>query len=197
MPPPPEYAQALIERLAPRARRDSILGDLLEEHRDVRMSDAGQRAADRWFVRQALGFLWSASALTAAGIAAILTIRMLIDAGAPSADLAQRAAVTTYVTMGLFVASGFSLGRSTGRAGGAAAMAIAATAIGTIYAYAMVFLCMGVAATIVHPSPAAWAGLREGLDIPAHVIAIVGIVLSSLGAAAGRTFPKWPFLASS
>jgi hypothetical protein len=197
MPHPPRYAQALIDALVPQARRDSILGDLLEEYRETQAAEHGERAADRWFVRQALGFLWSASAPTGAGIAAILTIRMLIDVGAPSTDLAQRAWVTTYVTMGLFVMSGFRLGRSTGRASGAAAMAIAATVIGTVYGYAMVFVCMGAAAGFVHPSDAAWAGLREGLDIPAHVIAFIGVILASLGAIAGRTFPRWPFAVSS
>ena len=99
--------------------------------------------------------------------------------------------------MGLFVLSGFRLGRSTGRVPGAVAQAIAATVIGTIYAYAMVFVCMGIAATLVHPSPFAWAGLREGLDIPAHVIAFIGTILACLGAAAGRAFPKWPFLSTT
>jgi hypothetical protein len=186
---PPEYAHALMEALAPQARRNNIVGDLVEGHRD-RAAEHGGRAADRWFVRQALGFVWAASALPGLAIATILTVRMLIDVGAPSADLARRAAVTTYVTMGLFVLSGFRLGRSTGRISGATVMAIGATVIGTISSYAMVFLCMAAAATIVHPSAAAWAGMREGLDIPAHVIAIIGVVLASLGATVARMLPK-------
>jgi hypothetical protein len=187
-PHPPDYAVALIEALVPRARRDSIVGDLLEEYHESVVPRQGSRAADGWFLRQALAFLWSASAAAGLAIAAIFTIRMLIGVAQPSNDLALRAQATTFVTMGLFVASGFRLGRSTGRFGGAAIVAIAATVIGTIYAYAMVFLCMAIAAVVVHPSPAAWIGLREGLDIPVHVIAVIGVLLASAGSAVGRLF---------
>jgi hypothetical protein len=29
--------------------------------------------------------------------------------------------------------------------------------------------------------------------VPAHVLAIIGGLLATLGAAAGRAFPQWPF----
>ena len=50
---------------------------------------------------------------------------------------------------------------------------------------------MGTAATVVHPSAAASAGLREGIDVPAPLIAVIGMVLATVGALFGRDFPEW------
>lgn len=191
---PPARAQALIAALAPAARRDSIVGDLLEEYHDTQVPEHGVAAADRWFVRQALGFLWSASAPAAWAMAGNLSARTLIDVAFPAGELSTRAWVTTLIVMGIFVASGFRLGRSTGRVAGAALTALSVAVIGTALAYAIGFLMIGVAAIAFHPDPRAWGNLWEGMDIPTHVIAAIGVVLASLGAAAGRVYPKWPFL---
>jgi hypothetical protein len=190
---PPTCAQALIESLAPHARRDSIIGDLLEEYRASQLPEVGQAAADRWFVRQALGFLWTSAAVPAALLAAVLTTRTLLDIAAPAADTANRAWLTTLVTMLVFALDGFRVGLRTRRVSGAVLTALAATAVGTIAAYAATLATMGVAQAFVHPGAAAWAGLREGLDVPAHMIALIGTTLASVGAVIGRAFPKWPF----
>jgi hypothetical protein len=71
--------------------------------------------------------------------------------------------------------------------------ALAATVVGTLVAYATAFASLGIAQAFVHPSAVALAGLREGLDVPAHVIAFIGTILASVGAVVGRAFPKWPF----
>lgn len=192
MPNPPRYAQALIAMLVPASRRDSIVGDLLEEYRETQVPEHGAAAADRWFVRQALGFLWSAAAVPGALVGSVLIVRMLVDVTAPIADTGGRAWITTLSAMAIFTLTGFRLGLVTRRVSGAIVMAFAATVIGTIAAYAGTFASMAVARAFVHPGPAAWDGLREGLDVPAHVIAVIGMTLASVGAAVGRAFPKWP-----
>jgi hypothetical protein len=69
--------------------------------------------------------------------------------------------------------------------------ALAATVVGTVVAYAGTFGSMIAAQVFVHPGAAAWAGLREGLDVPAPFIGVIGTVLASLGALFGRAFPEW------
>lgn len=194
---PPARALALIAMLVPQRRRDSIIGDLLEEYRETQVPRHGVGAADRWFMRQALGFVTAAAALPGTLLGALLTARTLLDVAVPVPDLATRAALTTYIVMGLFVVTGFRLGLVTRRVSGAIATALAATVLGTVVAYVGTFVAMGLAQTFAHPSEGAWAGLREGLDVPAHVIAIIGIACASVGAAAGRAFPRRPFPASS
>jgi hypothetical protein len=194
---PPVRAQALVTMLVPRTRRDSIVGDLLEEYRETQVPAQGVAAADRWYVRQALGFLWTAAWPVGVAVAGVLIGRLIMDVYvAPGTDVTARAAITTYVSMAIFTCCGFSLGRSTGRVGGAAAMALAATVVATIAAYAMTFAAIGVAAAL-RADARVWDTLVEGLDIPAHVIAVIGLLLATLGAAAGRAFPRWPFLAGS
>jgi hypothetical protein len=194
---PPTLAQALIDMLAPYKTRDSVLGDLLEEYGETQAPQYGVAAANRWYTRQAFGFLWRAAAVPGALVGGVLTVRMLLDVAAPIPDLADRAWLTTLAMMMLFTLTGFRVGLSTRRVAGAIVTALAATAIGTVAAYAGVAISMGIAAALVHPGPAAWAGLREGLDIPAPVIAAIGTTLACVGAAFGRTFPKWPLPASS
>lgn len=194
---PPRLAQALIAMLVPDARCNSIVGDLLEEYRETQLPQYGQAAADRWFTRQALGFLWTAAVVPGTLVGAVLTVRMLLDVAAPIPDLAGRAWITTLVTMAIFTLTGFRLGRSTRRVSGAMVTALAATAVGTLVAYAATFASMGIAQALVHPGAEAWAGLREGLDVPAHVIAFIGTILACVGAAMGRVFPKWPLPVSS
>jgi hypothetical protein len=189
-PQPPALARSWIEILAPAGRRDAIVGDLLEEYHETQVPEFGVVAANRWFRRQALGFLWSAAAVPGMLVGAILTARTLLDVARPLPDTADRAWLTTLAIMATFTLTGFRLGLSTRRISGAIAMAVAATAVGTVAAYTAVFIAMGVAGAFVHPGPAAWAGLREGLDVPAHVIVLIGTALAAIGAAYGRAFPK-------
>jgi hypothetical protein len=191
-PQPPSWAQSCIAMLVPAGRRDSIVGDLLEEYLDARLPQFGRVAADRWFVRQSLGFVWAASILPGVLVGAILTGRMLLDVAMPVPDTSERAWVSTLVTMLLFTLTGFRVGLSTRRVPGAIVTALAATCIGIVLSYAGVLVSMGIAQAFVHPGAEAWASLREGLDVPAPVIAVVGAILACAGAAIGRSFPKWP-----
>lgn len=197
MPTPPARAQALVAMLVPRRTRDSVVGDLLEEYRETQVPEHGKAAADRWFIRQALAFLWNAAALPGALVATVLTVRMLLDVAAPVPDAAGRAWITTLTMMMVFTFTGFRLGLVTRRVSGAVATALAATVVGTVGAYLAALASMGVAGAFVHPGPEVWAGLREGLDVPAHVIALIGTALACAGAACGRAFPKWPLPLSS
>lgn len=187
---PPDLAESLVSLLVPARTRDSVVGDLLEEYRE-QASRHGARAADAWYWRQTVGFLWSASAWCGVGIGTTLTARMMIDVLAPSNQLHDRALVTTLVAMAIFAAFGFRLGYATRRVPGAVIMAVAASAIATIGALAATLLAMGVASALVHPGADAWAGLYEGLDIPGPIIAVVGTALASLGASIGLLVTGW------
>jgi hypothetical protein len=177
-----------VSALAPAHGHDSVVGDLLEEYRESQVPERGVAAADRWFVRQALGFLWTASAPAAWAMAGNLSARTLLDVSLPTADLSARAWITTLIAMGIFAWHGFRLGRSTGRIVGAMPLALAATVLGTMFAYALTFamFAMFSMAAALDADPRAWVVLREGLDVPAHLIAVIGVVLATAGAAAGR-----------
>src|SRR5262245_52966605 len=101
---PPGWAQTLVSVLVPAKTRESVVGDLLEEYRNDRVPARGAADAGRWYVRQALGFLWSASLPVALATSGNLSARLLLDiVMTPTArDLHDRAWITTVVAMAIF-----------------------------------------------------------------------------------------------
>ena len=71
---PPAWAEELLQFVVRRDHRDSISGDLLEEYRERILPSRGATAADRWYVRQMLGYLWRATWLWAVVFAAVITV---------------------------------------------------------------------------------------------------------------------------
>jgi hypothetical protein len=57
LPNPPVLPQALLHLLLPVDRRESVVGDLLEEYRDSRVPSMGRFRANRWYWKQVFG-LW-------------------------------------------------------------------------------------------------------------------------------------------
>jgi hypothetical protein len=117
---------------------------------------------------------------------------MVLDVVAPVSDLMSGSRVTTSIAMAIFGIWGFRLGRATGRVGGAVVMAIVASIVGAAVALVQTLAAMAVAGLALDVDPRTWAALREGLDIPLPMIAVIGVVLASAGAALGRTFPTSP-----
>jgi hypothetical protein len=158
---PPARAQWLVAMLVPDARREGIVGDLVEEYHEAQVPAHGVAAADRWFMRQALGFLWSAAAIPGLLVGIVLTTRTLIDTTAPVADTANRAWFTTLAVMLIFLFTGFGLGLSRRRLGGVILTAVAATVVGTVVAYAATLAAMAAAQALMSPGPSAWAALSR------------------------------------
>ena len=184
---PPAWAQSLVSMLVPHRTRDSVVGDLLEEYREQAPA-RGEAAADRWYIRQALGFVWRASLNPGFALGGNFAGRMVLDVVGPVSNLASRSQVTTFIAMAIFAIWGFRLGRATGRVGGALVMAIVASVAGSTFALVLTLAAMGVAGLVLDVDARTWAALLEGLDIPLPIIAVIGVVLASAGAACGRMF---------
>ena len=58
---PPEWAEAVLRLSLNAADRENVSGDLLEEYRASIVPIRGKTAADRWYVRQVVGFVWRAT----------------------------------------------------------------------------------------------------------------------------------------
>jgi hypothetical protein len=52
---PPRWAESLLRRVLKPRDQESILGDLLEEYREERLSKLGRTCANLWYIRQMLG----------------------------------------------------------------------------------------------------------------------------------------------
>jgi hypothetical protein len=191
-PQPPAWAQSWIEMLAPARRRDAVLGDLLEEYHETQVPAVGGAAADRWFKRQAHGFLWSASVLPGGVMGALISMGVLRDpAGLPLHAFAAwtaPAAAAHYAVPALFVLAGLRLGLSTRRVDGAFLVAPTVTLMASVMGFAAAFGAFGIPALVDH-SAAAAAALYDATDIPVQIMLPVGIVLTLMGAAIGAPMP--------
>jgi hypothetical protein len=56
---PPRWAESLLRHVLKPRDRESILGDLLEEYREERLSHLGRTCANLWYIRQVFGIAFS------------------------------------------------------------------------------------------------------------------------------------------
>jgi hypothetical protein len=105
-PTPPHWAEALLALVLDGDDVESVSGDLLEEYRDSVHPMRGQRAADWWYVRQVVGFVWRSALVWALLFAAVFLARTALDWLLPPLSFRTRAAVTTAVAGGILLAAG-------------------------------------------------------------------------------------------
>jgi hypothetical protein len=184
---PPAWAEGLLQFLVQRDHRDSISGDLLEEYRDRMLPARGATAANRWYVREVVGYLWRATWIWAVVFAAAVLLRNVLDLLDPPQSYHLRSVVTTWTAIALFVSAGFFGARRTRSFVGGA---LAGFAVGFIAALITVG-ASGVMLAFIASDPrmmhaiARSGGLGEAFILP-FVIVLPGTVFATLAAALGR-----------
>ncbi len=183
LPFPPAWAELLVTLFAPARREDSVLGDLLEEYREVQLPRYGKAAADRWFARHALGFLWRVAMPWAIAFALMSAARDVIDAFVPTTDSFHfRSQVSTYLAMSTYATAGLVTGWRCGRIIAGTAVSLFMTAMATaMYIVETVTVSALVSAGVFHPS-----GLVDTFDIPLLGMLVLGVPLACIGAAIGK-----------
>jgi len=194
LPQPPAWAELLVTLFAPARRQDSVVGDLLEEYREVQLPRHGAAAADRWFARHALGFLWRVALPWAAALSLQFVVRDVIDVLVPTSDNFHfRSAVSTYIGMGTYATAGLITGWRCGRIVAGIAVSVFMTAV--VMAVSIVeALTLSVLLWVGFLQAAAMPGeLSEVLDVPLLPMLLIGVPLALIGAAigkAGRSMPR-------
>lgn len=189
---PPAIAQALVAMLLPADRRDGILGDLLEEYRETQRRERGEAGADRWYVRQAAGFVWRAAAPWALAFGLAMAARECIDATVATTDNYHfRSAVSTYLAFAIYAAAGLNAGWRSRRLESGFVVSLVMTAVATLMTLATVF---GVAALQAAGSAGILPSyaISDGLDIPVPFMLILGGIFATLGAAIGKAVRYTP-----
>lgn len=160
-----------------------IIGDLVEEYREVALPTRGRLFATIWFVRQlaslAPAWLWGGKLLSAAFVG-----RIVLDRLVPTTHFELRARTLSVLVIATLIAVGArgawrsgSLARGTLNGAGAAAFGALLSALGTLFLLA----AWGDARTMasIHAS----GGLAEAFELPVMMI-LPGAVLGALGASA-------------
>jgi hypothetical protein len=190
-PQPPSWAQGLVALFVPARGRDGVLGDLLEEYHETQVPARGARGADRWYGRQAFGFLWRWCLPWGLLVSAIMIARDIYDLTLPTNDFRTRAAVTTYTCISVFAMGGFvaawrSRRASSGLALGAVA-ALITCGIATVYALTAGAMLLN---TAVAANPQAYAALVEANDVPIIPIIVLGALAGAIGGAIGKAIGR-------
>lgn len=163
----------------------TVSGDLLEQYRDSILPVRGLARADRWYLKQVLGFIVRGMLPWAVLFAGVFVARFTIDALYPTTDFHLRSALSTYIAAALLAAAGFRTALRSGSlfAGLAAGLAMAAAAS---------LLSVGGVATVLafrHDADAmraiaASGGLEEVFIMP-FIVIVPAIVIAGVSGMAG------------
>jgi hypothetical protein len=176
---PPFWAQSLLGLIVAPRHRDGIIGDLLEEYREVQVPRRGRRGADAWYTRQVLRFLWRATRWWGLALGGLILVRDTIDVYLPTQDYYLRSVWTTYSAVALYAACGLRSGWYYGRMLSGTVVGIAAAVIASVIGLVSPMLFLNV---ILERSE-----LWEVLDTPVPILLLFGAVLGTLGAAIGSS----------
>jgi len=187
---PPDWADALLRLFVTPENFDNVSGDLLEEYRDSVLPSRGQHRADRWYVRQVLGFVWRKTRLWAFLFGGAFVARTALDWLAPPVTFDWRSTVSTAVGVAILLVAG---ARTGWRSGSFLTGSIAGL---TIAALGAVVSISGAASLLAFwHDPATMSAIRQsgGLDevflLPLLLTlpgALVGTVGGMIGAAMKR-----------
>jgi hypothetical protein len=193
LPKPPAWAEMLVTLFAPARRQDSVVGDLLEEYREVQLPQYGVAAADRWFGRHALGFLWRVAMPWAIALALQFVARDVVDTFVPTTDNFHfRSAASTYLGFGTYATAGLVTGWRCGRIVAGTAVSLIMTAAATVVSIIDALSVAALLSAGVFQPAFTYGGLGEALDIPLLPMLLVGVPLALIGAAIGKAARYMP-----
>jgi len=178
---PPSWAQSLLGLIVAPRYRDGIVGDLLEDYREVQVPQRGQDGADAWYVRQVLLFLWRAARWWGLALGGVIAVRGTFDIYLPADDYYMRSVWTTYGAISIYAACGFRAGWYYGRVLSGTVIGITAAGIASAIGFLPALLFLGG----LGDEENTYTGLSEALDVPVAILLVLGAVLGSIGAAIG------------
>jgi len=188
-PAPPAWAEWLLRLVLSPKDRDSLSGDILEEYRESIVPSRGA-GANAWYVRQVAGFVWRATWLWGALVAAICVWRYLLDTLAPihytPGVIATRSAVMTWALTATFFGCGAWHAWRTMHAHAGVLTALIAATIGGYLGMAGTLACLALS-----HGPETMAaiegsgGLFEGFPGVPVLLIVAAFITSAPGAIAG------------
>jgi hypothetical protein len=187
---PPDWADALLRFFVTPENFENVSGDLLEEYRDSVLPGSGQRRADRWYVRQVLGFVWRRTGLWAFLFGGAFVARTALDWLVPPVTFDLRSTVSTALGVAiLLVASA----RTAWRSGSFLTGSIAGL---TIAALGAVVSIGGAAALLAfRHDPATMLAIRQsgGLDevfLLPLLLMLPGVLVGTVGGMIGAAMKR-------
>jgi hypothetical protein len=197
---PPRWAESLLRMVLTAKDRDSVSGDLLEEFRETIVPSRGG-GANRWYIRQAAGYVARETWMWSALVAAILVSRYLFDSLAPiqytPGVVALRSAVMTWALIATFALGAAWHVWRTGHVRSGVLLALVTALIGGVLSSLGTAVCLA----IWHDAETMRAiqgsgGLDETLWGVPLLLVPIGLVTGAAGAIAGKAL-AWPLARAS
>jgi hypothetical protein len=193
---PPRWSESLLRLVLSYRDRATVSGDLLEEYRESIRPTRGPSAANRWYIRQVIGFVVRSNAVPALLFGGAFVARTALDWLQPPADFHTRSLISTLVAISILLVSGMFASWKSGTilAGGMSgfmttALAALASTIGTLGLFAIWHDPITLQA--IEGS----GGLSEVFFLPVMLI-VPGVLLGTIGGVVG-TVVHWGVTRSS
>ena len=193
---PPRWAEILLCLVLDSRDQATVSGDLLEEFRESIRPARGPSAADRWYVRQVIGFVVRSNMIPALLFASAFVGRTALDWLQPPADFRTRSLISTLIATSILLVSGFFASWKSGTilAGGLAGIATTALAALLSTLGASGLLAIWHDPTTLQAIEGS-GGLSEVFFLPVMLI-VPGLLLGGIGGAVG-TVVHWGVRRSS
>lgn len=187
---PPRWAETLLHLVLDSRDRATVSGDLLEEFRESIRPRRGPWGADRWYIRQVMGFVVRSNVLPALLFGGAFVARTALDWLQPTADFHTRSLISTLVATSILLVSGFFASWKSGTILAGGLSGIATT---TLAALLSTIGASGLLAIWHDPTTLqaieGSGGLSEVFSLPVMLI-FPGVLLGAIGGMVG-TVVHW------
>jgi hypothetical protein len=190
-PTPPDWAEALLRLVLDSHKADTVTGDLLEEYRASLCPNRGQQEADRWYVRQALGYVLRSTGCWAAIFGGAFVARSAFDWLVPTNDFYLRSTASTFFGVATLTTAGLWAGWRSGTFAAGTLAGLAITGLGAIVS----ILGDATLLAVTHDQETMAAirgsgGLPEVFTLPITLM-LPGVIFGTAAGAAGAALSRF------
>src|SRR5262245_51016831 len=193
---PPRWAESLLRLVLTSRDWATVSGDLLEEFRQSIRPKRGPSAADRWYVRQVMGFVVRSNVVPGLLFGGAFVARTALDWLQPPTEFHTRSLISTLVAISILLVSGIMASWKSGTilAGGLSGVATTALAALVSTIGTLLLLAIWHDPTTLQAIEGS-GGLSEVFFLPVMVI-VPGVLLGAIGGVVG-TVVHWGVRRSS
>jgi len=193
---PPRWAESLLRLVLNSRDWATVSGDLLEEFRQNIRPTRGRSAADRWYIRQVMGFVVRSNVVPGVLFGGAFVARTALDWLQPPAEFHTRSLISTLVAMSILLVWGTIASWKSGTILAGGLSGVATTALAALMSTIGTLLLLAIwhdPATLQAIEGS--GGLSEVFSLPVMLI-VPGVLLGAIGGVVG-TVAHWGVRRSS
>jgi hypothetical protein len=193
---PPRWAESLLRLVLSSRDRATVSGDLLEEFRQSIRPTRGPSSADRWYIRQVMGFVLRSNLVPALLFGGAFVARTALDWLQPPVEFHTRSLFSTLAAISILLVSGIFASWKSGTILAGGFSGVATTTLAAVFSTigTLVLLAIWHDPTTLQAIDGS-GGLSEVFSLPVMLI-VPGVLLGMIGGVVG-TVVHWGVRRSS